>query len=652
MRGTRAFDEARDVWDSWLVTVRRRTLLKAAAGAAAVGAPLAFLFRREARADGGPLVPDPARILDLPAGYRYSILQRTFDPMSDGLKVPGRPDGMGCFAGPDGTLVLMRNHELDRSLFEAGFDAPQAPAFDARAVGGVTRVVLDEKTHEVLSSNRVLSGTLRNCAGGVSPWGWLTCEESTEPGHGYVFRCRTDATQLAPPERLTGYGRFNHEAAAVDARTFTAYLTEDRTDGCLYRYRPSDPSKPHTSGKLQALRVVSVPRFDTSRDLDHGTRLKVDWVNIPDSDPKDDTVRAQAAQLGAARFCRGEGIVMAGGHVYICCTSGGRAATGQLFRLTPSGTDAPDQLELFAESPGPGVLDMPDNICMTPWGDLLVAEDGAGEQYLRGITPDGRVYDLARNAASNGELAGVCVSPRGDAIFVNLQIDGLTLVITGPLADLSRRAKHALRARHERRNSRHRQARNRSRYGAARAFRRALRRAADRRRMARGAGGDRAGSPGSAPHLRAALCASLSFGLRCQRAHRHVPHAALAQRRVAAAARRARARPLARRRRGLRRRNGAARRLLRGRGDDRSLARHGEAPPEARLPLPRRRFDRDVARGRRKIFCGVAAQCARSLPQAARAVTPLHFAARAGWHADRGARPTLSPVLLRGAEHA
>jgi uncharacterized protein len=68
--------------------------------------------------------------------------------------------------------------------------------------------------------------------------------------------------------------------------------------------------------------------------------------------------------------------------VYVCCTSGGRAGTGQLFKLSLGSAGTHDWLELFAESPGPGVLDMPDNICMAPWGDLLVAEDGAGEQYL------------------------------------------------------------------------------------------------------------------------------------------------------------------------------------------------------------------------------------------------------------------------------
>jgi secreted PhoX family phosphatase len=427
------------------MAISRRSVLKAAGAAVVVASPFGFLFRRDARADGGPLVPDPARILDLPPGFSYSVLERAFEPMSDGLRVPGRPDGMACFAGSDGTLILMRNHELDRNLSEAGYVSPPRESFDARAFGGVTRLVLNAKTLERVSSNYVLTGSLRNCAGGASPWGWLSCEESVEPGHGYVFRCRTDAAQLASAEKLSGYGRFNHEAACVDPQTLTAYLTEDRPDGCLYRYRPQDPSKPHSSGKLQALRALGLPGLDTARDLDHGTRLKVDWVDIAHPDPVDDSVRAQGAALGAAKLRRGEGIVLHGGAVYVCCTSGGRQSCGQVFKLTLGTSGAPDVLELFAESPGPSVLDMPDNIFMAPWGDLLVAEDGAGEQFLRGITPEGHVYDLARNAKSHSEFAGVCVSPKGDAIFVNIQVDGLTLAITGPFATLKQRAKQLAR---------------------------------------------------------------------------------------------------------------------------------------------------------------------------------------------------------------
>ena len=49
------------------------------------------------------------------------------------------------------------------------------------------------QTFERVSSNLVLTGTSRNCAGGASPWGWLSCEEAVEPEHGYVFLCDVEA---------------------------------------------------------------------------------------------------------------------------------------------------------------------------------------------------------------------------------------------------------------------------------------------------------------------------------------------------------------------------------------------------------------------------------------------------------------------------
>ena len=75
-----------------VVTLRRRTILKTAAGAAVVASPLAYLFqRRSEAADTGPLLPDPSRLLDLPAHFRYTVLERTRDRMSDGNRVPARP---------------------------------------------------------------------------------------------------------------------------------------------------------------------------------------------------------------------------------------------------------------------------------------------------------------------------------------------------------------------------------------------------------------------------------------------------------------------------------------------------------------------------------------------------------------------------------
>ncbi len=422
--------------------LHRRTLLRA-------GASLALPFalgRCNLPESTEGLRPDPAGILELPEGFSYRVLERRGDPMDDGFRVPGQPDGMGCFAGPPGsnTLVLMRNHEL-----EPGQDAlgpytevpPPSLAYrsEDRSPGGVTRVVLDATTFTRLSSNLVLAGSVRNCAGGTSPWGWLSCEETLAEGHGYVFLCDPSASSVRAPVPIPALGRMNHEAAVVDPETFVTYLTEDRGDSCFYRFVPEAPGVRlglESRGRLQALRIETTPRRDMNTRVKRGDTFQVDWVDLPRPDAEDDSLRQQGAERGAALFRRGEGLFVHGGAILFCATTGGPEAGGQLWRYRPSGSQG-GTLELLAQAEDRGRLDMPDNICVAPWGDMVMAEDGDDprrpDEFLRILTPSGEVRNLARNALrQGGEFAGVCFSPDGSALFANLQSDGLTVVITGP----------------------------------------------------------------------------------------------------------------------------------------------------------------------------------------------------------------------------
>ena len=377
------------------------------------------------------LVPDRAGVLDLPPGFSYRVLQRQGDPLSDGYRTPGLPDAMGCFAGADGSIILMRNHELSPGHFGwAAYSDPQgAPheAYDREAPGGVTRLVIDPETLAVRSSNLVLTGTSRNCAGGLSPWGWLSCEEVTDPNHGYVFLCRSDAERVAPARALRSYGRFRHEAASVDPATLIAYLTEDQTDSCFYRFKPNSRDAPF-AGRLQALRVKGQPMFSTAM-LMPGTRLPIDWVDIGEPDPADDTVRYQAQRAGAAIISRGEGLWLGPDTAYFCATSGGPIGHGQIFRLTLG--ESP-MLDVIAASTDPEQLDYPDNLCVSPHGQLFVAEDSADGNFLRKVSLDGEVLPFARNAQSGSEFAGPCFSPDGRTLFVNMQEDQQTVAIRGP----------------------------------------------------------------------------------------------------------------------------------------------------------------------------------------------------------------------------
>ncbi len=447
--------------------------------AAASLASLAFagLARRGLAQDGaatfrneipgyGELQSDPAGLLDLPAGVSHRIISSAGEAMDDGYFAPDHFDGMACFGLGGGRVALVRNHELTYNRLGLG-PARDDAALAARLLrephfgrdgegrvlpGGTSTIVYDLRRNRRERQWLSLAGTAVNCAGGPTPWGsWLTCEENTEIAprvrepHGWVFEVPSRHRGLVQPVPLRGLGRFRHEAAAVDPRTGIVYLTEDTQDSLFYRFIPDRRRDLAGSGRLQALALADLAGADTRNW--NGTVVaprsthRVRWIDLSDTHSPDDDLRRRGHQAGAALFARGEGIWFGNGELFFTCTSGGAIRSGQIFRYTPGGRpsrsrrgpDQPDRLELFIESTDPMVIDYCDNLTIAPWGHLIVCEDRGSTEtcHLKGVLPDGRIYTLAR-LRTQSELAGVCFSPDGRTMFLNVYSPGRTLAITGP----------------------------------------------------------------------------------------------------------------------------------------------------------------------------------------------------------------------------
>ena len=476
------------------MSIHRRTVLTgtaAVAGGAVLGGPFQGFVAAPAAALGAPAfrglraVPDQRDgvvRLHLPEGFSYRSFHDTTSPVTldDGTRLPGRHDGMAAFRGEDGRVTLVRNHEVNGT--GPAFGPVGAHTYDPMGQGGCT-VVDTSLTGEVAAAWTGINGTMMNCSGGPMPWGaWVTCEETvngpdvgpdftgapntglTKP-HGFIFEVPTTGRSEAEP--VTRAGRFAHESVAFDPRGGSLYLTEDNFGfpSGFYRYTPRtsamDAGRLANDGRLQMLKVKGVDNAHLEASQPKGTRYHVEWVDIDDPDPTFPYTPGQTAPTandeaivyvgdqgrarGAAGFSRLEGAIHDDGVVYFTSTQGGGAVMEGPDTTDGYGTGSgqvwgydtrSETLFLVYQSPSRQVLDFPDNITVSRRGTLVLCEDNTEDNYVRGLSRGGQLWDIALNrlaGRTGDEFAGSTFSPDGHTLFVNIQASrGMSFAIWGP----------------------------------------------------------------------------------------------------------------------------------------------------------------------------------------------------------------------------
>lgn len=449
----------------------RRNFIKSTAivgGTLAALGPFQALSARRAmgatlaQAEGyGPLV-NKGRLW-LPQEFNYQIISVQGAVMSDGQITPGIFDGMAAFPGRNGNTILIRNHENREQSGEIKVDVPLDLQYNVAARGGNTKLeVRRERTgtdavtglplynYEVVRDFAILGGTSTNCAGGMrSPHTWITCEEVVKRmagvKHGYIFEIDAWADGPVAAVPVPQAGRRAHEAAAEVQGII--YMTEDRSitsdpvlgsiGACFYRYVPrprGNQPLAKTSGPLQALKLRD--EFHANMDIGRvvGVPYRVEWVTIDEPDHDDDTDnrtdrvsgltpnRIQAQDQGAAYFDRLEGMWAGPGEskIYFDTTAGGASNLGQVWEYDPGR----ETVTLIYESTSATALQSPDNVVVVPaTGDIFLQEDGNGEQFVRGVTRAGEIYNFARTTDNETEFCGGCFDPDGQTFYVNQQGD-------------------------------------------------------------------------------------------------------------------------------------------------------------------------------------------------------------------------------------
>jgi uncharacterized protein len=358
----------------------------------------------------GPLQPPDRNGIRLPAGFSSRVLAVSALPVRDGDFNSGYawhefPDGGATFAQPDGGWIYVSNSE------------------SAAELGGGASAIRFDAAGRISAAYRILRRTRLNCSGGPTPWGtWLSCEEIA---FGFVYEC--DPTGSVPAKKLRALGAFKHEAAAVDPLYRHVYLTEDESDGCLYRYSPRN--YPDLSqGKLEVAIVDAISGY-------------VSWRALPLPDPTVNPLGLlfpTRKQISAStRFNGGEGIWYHEGIVYFTTKGDNRVwaldTHTQILRVVYD----------FATSPTP-VLRGVDNITASANGRLLVAEDGGDMQLVALDTAGNAAPMLQVDGQSRSEITGPALNPAGTRLYFSSQRGpfndgqslGVTYEVSGPFASL------------------------------------------------------------------------------------------------------------------------------------------------------------------------------------------------------------------------
>ena len=314
------------------------------------------------------------------------IAESNKKPLNNSIKYHINPDGAGIIKSNNGGWFYLSNCESVN--------------------GGVGSLEFNNKG-ELINYDMILKNTIRNCAGGVTPWNtWLSCEEYDK---GIVWECDPNTKEVKQHKKM---GIFSHEAATVDPKTNIIYLTEDDINGLIYRYLPS--------GILEA--------------ACYGNNHKVIWRKIdplitPNKNQVEDGIKNN----------KWEGCTYhPDGFIYFVESRKG------IYRYDIE----ENTLKLFFESESistnPEKLNSPDNIAITPNGNLIVSEDPGFNEYLelwiinhknKSSYPFLRVHNHYTS-----ELTGMAFSPDNKRLYFSSQRgkngNGITYEVFGDFSKI------------------------------------------------------------------------------------------------------------------------------------------------------------------------------------------------------------------------
>ncbi|MDQ1857182.1 MULTISPECIES: alkaline phosphatase PhoX [unclassified Chryseobacterium] len=338
--------------------------------------------------------------LILPAEHKYQLILKEGDNYTEGGGLVGGQNDFTAYVPKTGSSTngyLSVNHETNPggvTMAEINYNA-------------TSKLWQLTKSRAVSFSDPSLVQTIRNCSGGITPWGTVvTAEESVtsndvnNDGHkdyGWLVEIDPATAQVISKNadgtkgKLWQMGIMNHENVVINNAGTIAYYGEDGGTHLVYKYVMDTPND-LSSGNLY---VLKLDQGLTAAGDPVGTTAT--WIQVPNKEKADqNNTNTNALTLGGTKFNGVEDVDISplDGKIYFTAKG-----LDRVYRLQDNGTTA-SQVETFVGG-GSSVYsfntaqgmkseawgDGNDNLTFDELGNLWVLQDG-GKNYIWVIAPD------------------------------------------------------------------------------------------------------------------------------------------------------------------------------------------------------------------------------------------------------------------------
>ena len=338
--------------------------------------------------------------LIIPAEHKYQLILKEGDSYTEGGGLVGGQNDFTAYVPKTGSSTngyLSVNHETNPggvTMAEINYNAS-------------TKLWQLTKSRAVSFSDPSLVQTIRNCSGGVTPWGTVvTAEESVTSNdlnadgykdYGWLVEIDPATAQVISKNpdgskgKLWQMGIMNHENVVINNAGTIAYYGEDGGTHMVYKYVMDTPNN-LSSGNLY---VLKLDQGLTAAGDPAGTTAT--WIQVPNKTKADQNNTASLAfSLGGTKFNGVEDVDISplDGRIYFTAKG-----LDRVYRLQDNGATA-SQVETFVGG-GSTVYsfntaqgmksevwaDGNDNLTFDELGNLWVLQDG-GKNYIWVIAPD------------------------------------------------------------------------------------------------------------------------------------------------------------------------------------------------------------------------------------------------------------------------